>query len=341
MQPVPEHLRVKDVLGRPLSDLRVSVTDRCNFRCPFCMPAELYGFRYHFLPRAEVLSFEEITRLTRIFVQMGVTKVRLTGGEPLLRSDVEKLVAQLAAVPGVEDLALTTNGYLLAQKAQVLRDAGLQRITVSLHTLDDDIFGRMNGRGFTTQRVLDGIRKAAEVGLAPVKINVVVQKGVNDDTLVELARFCKDAGYTVRFIEYMDVGNLNGWRMDEVVSADEIVQRLAAELPIEPVERGYGDVALRYRYKDGKGELGVIASVTRPFCGDCDRVRLSADGKVYTCLFADQGHDLKGPLRAGASDDEIKAIITSIWSRRTDRYSEERAFHTTRARKEEMFRLGG
>ncbi len=337
--------QLTDKFGRPLKDLRISVTDRCNFRCPFCMPAEVYGERYRFLPKAEILTFEEIVRLTRIFVDLGVSKVRLTGGEPLLRNELEVSVAQLARIGGIKDLALTTNGYLLAQKAQALKDAGLQRVTVSLHSLDDDVFAKMNGRGYTTERVLEGIQQAAEVGLLPIKINVVVQKGVNGHTLVDVARFFKGLGHVVRFIEYMDVGNLNGWKMDQVVSADEIVQLIDAELPLQQLERNdRSEIALRYRYKDGSGEIGIIASVTKPFCGDCARIRLSAEGKVYTCLFASEGHDLKGPLRAGATDDELKEILRAIWSRRTDRYSEERTellAEGIHSRKVEMYQLGG
>ncbi|MFQ5859974.1 MAG: GTP 3',8-cyclase MoaA [Dehalococcoidia bacterium] len=336
---------VTDVFGRPLKDLRVSVTDRCNFRCTFCMPAEAYGERYHFLPKAEVLTFEEIARLTRIFAELGVSKVRLTGGEPLLRKDLELLVAQLASIQGVENLALTTNGYLLADKAEALKAAGLQRVTVSLHSLDDSVFGALNGRGISTHRVLQGIQRAAEAGLSPIKINVVVIKGVNGHTVTDVARFFKELGHIVRFIEYMDVGSLNGWRMEQVVPADDIVQMIDAVMPLEPMERAYqSEVALRFRYTDGGGEIGVIASVTKPFCGDCARARLSAEGKVYTCLFASEGHDLRGPLRAGATDDDLKELITGIWSQRTDRYSEERAellAKGARLQKVEMYHIGG
>ncbi|GBD11580.1 GTP 3',8-cyclase [bacterium HR23] len=331
-----------DRLGRPLRDLRISITDRCNFRCPFCMPHEALGFRYRFLPREDILTFEETARLVRIFVSLGVRKVRLTGGEPLLRNQVEKLIAQLSAIPGVEDLALTTNGFLLAQKARALKDAGLHRVTVSLHSLDAQVFGRMNGRGFGPQRVIEGIEEATRVGLGPVKVNVVVQRGVNDEEVVALARFCKERGYIIRFIEYMDVGSLNHWRLDDVVSADEILQRLSAVFPLEPLPRGYGDTALRYRYRDGGGEVGVIASVTKPFCGDCTRLRLSAEGKAYTCLFATEGYDLKALLRSGASDEEVRQHVIALWRRRTDRYSEERARKEARpARKVEMFQVGG
>ncbi len=334
---------IKDVFGRPLKDLRISVTDRCNFRCPYCMPAEIYGDRYHFLPKAELLTFEEIERLTRIFVGMGVTKVRLTGGEPLIRNEMEKLVAMLSKIEGIEDLTLTTNGFLLSQKAQALKEAGLQRVTVSLDSLDDVVFGRMNGRGYGTQRVLEGIQRAAEVGLQPIKINVVVQRGVNDHTIVDLARFFKDLGHIVRFIEYMDVGNLNGWKLDEVVSAEEMVGRINQAMPLEAMDRSYrGEVALRYKYQEGTGEIGIIASVSQPFCGDCTRMRLSTDGKLITCLFATEGTDLRSPLRDGASDDELMALIANVWSVRTDRYSEERALLTEkRSKKVEMYQIGG
>ncbi|MEK7814470.1 MAG: GTP 3',8-cyclase MoaA, partial [Chloroflexota bacterium] len=331
--------------GRPLRDLRISVTDRCNFRCPYCMPAEVFGASYKFLPKGELLSFEEITRLARIFVGLGVAKLRLTGGEPLLRNNLPVLVAMLSGIQGAEDLTLTTNGYLLAQMAQELKDAGLQRITVSLDTLDGEIFKKMNGRGFGAERVLEGIRQAEAVGLAPLKINAVVQRGVNDHTVVDLARYFKGTGHILRFIEYMDVGNLNGWKWDQVVSADEIVQRIDAELPLEPIESSYrGEVALRYRYRDGGGEIGVIASVTKPFCGDCTRARLSTDGKIYTCLFASQGVSLRDPLRAGASDEQLRDLLTGIWNRRVDRYSEERtelAALQNAPRKVEMYQIGG
>ncbi len=332
-----------DLLGRPMRDLRVSVTDRCNFRCTFCMPAEVYGERYRFLPKEELLTFEEIARLVRLFVALGVRKVRLTGGEPLLRSDLEVLVRKLAEIRGLEDLALTTNGYLLAQKAGALKEAGLQRVTVSLHTLDDEVFGRMNGRSFDTHRVQEGIQRAAEVGLGPVKVNVVVQKGVNDHTIVELSRYVKELGHILRFIEYMDVGTLNRWHSDQVVTADEIIRTIDAEMPLEPVARSYrGEVAMRYRYRDGGGEIGVIASVSKPFCGDCTRARLSAEGQMYTCLFATTSNDLRGPLRAGATDEELTGFLKKIWGRRDDRYSEERAsLEAPRPNKVEMYHIGG
>ena len=334
---------VRDLFGRQLADLRVSVTDRCNFRCTYCMPAEIYGERYQFLPREQVLSYEEIARLVKVFVNLGVSRVRLTGGEPLLRQDLQTLVAMLAGMEGVDDLSLTTNGYLLADQAQPLKDAGLKRLTISLDTLDDDIFRQMNGRGFGTQRVLDGIRAAEEAGFRNIKINAVVKKGVNDHTVVDLARYFKDRAHTVRFIEYMDVGNRNGWQMEHVVSSKELIHKLNEEMPLEPLRKAFlGEVADKYRYLDGQGEVGVISSVTEPFCGDCTRVRLSADGKIYTCLFASEGHDVKTPLRDGASDEDIEAILSGIWQVRTDRYSEERtALSGNRTDKVEMYHIGG
>ena len=334
---------ITDTMDRPLRDLRISVTDRCNFRCTYCMPAEIYGDRYEFLPRADLLTFEEIARLVRVMVRQGAVKVRLTGGEPLVRNDVERLVGMIAQIDGVDDLTMTTNAYLLADKARALKEAGLQRVTVSLDTLDDEIFRRMNGRDFGTKRVLEGLEAAQRVGLSPIKVNSVVQRGVNDHTLVDLARFCKERGYVLRFIEYMDVGNLNGWRLDHVVPADEIVALIGAEMPLEPVESGYrGEVALRYRYRDGGGEMGLIASVTKPFCGDCTRLRLSPEGSIYTCLFSNVGTDLRGPMRSGATDDDLQAIIRGVWSVRSDRYSEERASMTEPLRdKVEMYHIGG
>ena len=337
---------ITDLLGRPLRDLRISVTDRCNFRCPYCMPAEIFGEAYQFLPKEEILTFEEIARLAGLFVGAGVNKLRITGGEPLLRVDLPRLIGQLAAIPGAEDITLTTNGYLLAQQAPALAEAGLHRVTVSLDSLDEDVFKAMNGRGFGTRRVLDGIVRAAAAGLNPVKINAVVQKGVNDHTIVDLARHFKGTGQIVRFIEYMDVGNRNGWRPAEVVSAAEIVALIDAELPLEATEANYtGEVARRWRYRDGDGEIGVIASVTQPFCADCTRARLSTDGRLYTCLFATGGVDLRGPLRQGASDAELGSIIAGVWGRRRDRYSEERAGIAEtgpEARpKVEMYQIGG
>ena len=334
---------ILDLFGRPLRDLRISVTDRCNFRCTFCMPAEIFGERYRFLPKDDILTFEEISRVARLFVSLGVRKIRLTGGEPLLRDQLEVLVEQLASIEGLEDLALTTNGFLLSRKAQALKDAGLRRVTVSLHTLDDQIFGHMNGRGFGTGRVLEGIKAAEEAGLTPIKINVVVQRGVNEHTIVDLTRRVKEMGHILRFIEFMDVGNLNEWESEQVVTSREVIDLISREMPLEPVDKSYrGEVADRYRYIDGKGEVGVISSVSSPFCGDCTRARISAEGKIYTCLFASKGHDLRGALRAGTSDDDLIDIIKGIWGRRSDRYSEDRAsLSGSRAKKVEMYHIGG
>jgi cyclic pyranopterin phosphate synthase len=315
-------LALLDGLGRPLEDLRISVIDRCNFRCSFCMPP---GKEYEFLPKRELLTFEEIARLAGLFVALGVRKIRLTGGEPLLRAEIEKLVSMLAAIDGVEDLALTTNGVLLAKKARSLRAAGLRRVTVSLETLDDEVFARVNGVGAPVRAVLEGIEAAQREGLGPIKVNAVVMRGVNDHEVVDLARFFKARGCVVRFIEYMDVGTVNGWHPDEVLSAREVLDRVGAELPLEPVERAHpSDPALRFRYLDDGLEVGAIASITEPFCGDCSRARLSSDGALYTCLFATVGTDLKGPLRAGRSDAEILEVLRGVWRRRSDRYSEAR-----------------
>jgi cyclic pyranopterin phosphate synthase len=336
--------RPQDLLGRPISDLRISVTDRCNFRCGFCMPAHQ---KYHFLPRHQILSFEEIARLTRIFVGLGARKVRLTGGEPLLRSEIESLIATLAAIPGVEDLALTSNGYLLAEKAKSLAAAGLRRLTLSLHSLVPETFARLNGLDLPLATVLDGLRAARAAGLSPIKLNAVIMQGVNDHELLDLARFAREQGAIIRFIEYMDVGTVNAWDPTKVVSAREILELIDAELPIEPLGKSHpGEVAERWRYRDGGGEIGVIPSVTQPFCGDCSRARLSADGKLFTCLFGAVGHDLKTPLRDGASDEELAERIAAIWRLRQDRYSEERtaalrAGLFVPADKVEMFRIGG
>jgi cyclic pyranopterin phosphate synthase len=333
--------RLTDTLGRPVRDLRVSVTDRCNFRCVYCMPKEVFGRDYVFLPRAELLTFEEIGRLARAFAGLGVEKIRITGGEPLVRRDVETLVAMLARIDGL-DLTLTTNGALLAAKAQALKDAGLSRVTVSLDSLDDQIFRAMNDVDFPVTRVLEGIDAALAAGLEPVKVNVVVKRGLNEDGILPLARHFRGTGVVLRFIEYMDVGHTNGWRLDDVVPAAEIVAGIDAELPLEPVEPAYrGEVANRWRYRDGSGEIGVISSVTQPFCGDCTRARLSADGKVYTCLFAVQGHDLRALLRGGADDAELSASIADIWRARADRYSELRSAATADLPKVEMSYIGG
>jgi cyclic pyranopterin phosphate synthase len=331
---------VTDTFGRPLRDLRISVTDRCNFRCVYCMPKEVFGRDYRFLPRRELLTFEEIERISRVFVDLGVRKLRLTGGEPLVRRDLEVLVERLAALGDV-DLALTTNGAVLAQKARALAEAGLDRVTVSLDSLDDEVFRAMNDVDFPVARVLAGIDGAAEAGL-PVKVNVVVKRGLNEGSVVDIARRFRGTGHVVRFIEYMDVGATNGWRLDDVVPASEIVDVIDAEFPLEPIDRDYrGEVALRWRYRDGAGEIGVVASVTQPFCGDCTRMRLSADGKLYTCLFAVRGHDLRGVVRAGADDEELEHAIRAIWERRTDRYSELRTEQTSHLRKVEMSYIGG
>ena len=331
-----------DKLSRPLRDLRVSVTDRCNFRCPYCMPAEIYGERYEFLPRNDLLTFEEITRIVKLSTQLGVKKVRLTGGEPLVRQDVVELVSMIANLDGIEDFAMTTNAYLLSWMAESLKKAGLQRITVSLDSIDDEVFKKMNGRGFGTAKVIDGIAAAKEAGLDPIKINAVVQKGINDNTLVELASWCRDNGYTPRFIEYMDVGTLNDWKLDEVLPASEIVKIIEGEFSVTPIESSYrGEVAKRYRYKDGKGEFGVISSVTQPFCGDCTRLRLSPEGQIVTCLFADGGTDLRGPMRSNIPDEELLNIMSGTWSNREDRYSEIRTSMTSPRKKVEMYHIGG
>jgi GTP 3',8-cyclase len=331
-----------DQLGRPLRDLRVSVTDRCNFRCTYCMPREVYGRDFKFLPRPELLSFEEISRLVRIFVGQGVGKVRLTGGEPLLRRDLPTLVGQIAAIDGVEDIALTTNGVLLARNARALREAGLRRVTVSLDSLDDAVFREMSDAGVPVARVVEGIDAALAVGFAPLKINAVIRRGVNEAGVLDLARFARERGCILRFIEFMDVGTTNGWRLEEVVPAAELVARVDAEMPLEPVSPNYrGEVAGRYRYRDGRGEVGMIASVTQPFCADCTRARLSADGRLYTCLFAGDGHDLRGPLRGGATDAELSDLVGSIWGARRDRYSEARSERTAGLRRIEMSYIGG
>lgn len=331
-----------DTLGRPVRDLRVSVTDRCNFRCRYCMPREIFGADYQFLPRQDLLTFEEITRLTGVFTGIGVRKVRLTGGEPLLRHDLERLVAMLAAVPGIEDLTMTTNGALLARHAANLAAAGLHRVTVSLDSLDNATFTAGNDSPVPVAQVLAGIDAAAAAGLTPVKINVVVRRGVNDGEVAALARRFKGTGHIVRFIEYMDVGHSNGWRLEHVVPAAEVVAAIGTDMPLEAVGANYpGEVARRFRYRDGSGEIGVVASVTLPFCGDCTRARLSADGKVFTCLFATAGHDLRALLRGGATDEEITAALTAIWQARTDRYSEVRSADTVGLPKVEMSYIGG
>jgi cyclic pyranopterin phosphate synthase len=331
---------LRDRLGRPLETLRISITDRCNFRCVYCMPKEVFGRDYSFLERRELLTFEEIARIARVFARLGLRTVRITGGEPLVRRNVEGLVELLAAIPGLE-LALTTNGSLLPQKAEALARAGLARVTVSLDSLDDATFRALNDADFPVARVLEGIDAAAAAGL-PVKVNAVVKRGVNEDAVLPLAGRFRNTGHTVRFIEYMDVGSTNGWRLDDVVPADEIVRRIDAEWPLEPVTPARADeTARRWRYRDGAGEIGVIASVTQPFCGGCSRARLSAEGRLYTCLFAARGHDLRAPLRLGATDDALEQAIRGIWSSRTDRYSELRTAETASLPKVEMSYIGG
>jgi GTP 3',8-cyclase len=332
---------VLDTLGRPVRDLRISVTDRCNFRCVYCMPKEVYGRSYRFLERRQLLTFEEIERLSRVFASLGLEKIRLTGGEPLLRRELERLVEMLGAIPGV-DLTLTTNGSLLPQKARVLADAGLRRVTVSLDSLDDQVFRAMNDVDMPVERVLAGIEAAAAAGLSPVKVNMVVKRGVNEDSVLPMARYFRGSGHILRFIEYMDVGHTNGWRLDDVVSAAEIVATIGAELPLEPIEPNYaGEVARRYRYRDGSGEIGVIASVTEPFCGACTRARLSAEGRLYTCLFATEGHDLRALVRGGASESDLAEGIGRVWRARADRYSELRSAETADLPKIEMSYIGG
>jgi cyclic pyranopterin phosphate synthase len=335
-----------DALGRALRDLRISVTDRCNFRCTYCMPAEVFGRDYPFLPRGEVLTFEEIVRAARVFIDLGVQKLRITGGEPLVRRDLPTLIEMLATLrlPSGEppDLTLTTNGSALAGLARPLAAAGLGRITVSLDSLDDEVFGRMNGVDFPVSRVLDGIDAARDAGLAPIKVNMVVRRGLNEASAVPMAAWAREAGIVLRFIEYMDVGHSNCWRLDDVVPAAELVAWIGAEWPIEPADAGYrGEVADRWRYLDGRGEFGVISSVTRPFCADCTRARLSADGKLFTCLFGVSGTDLRTVLRSDAGDEGLAEAIAAVWGSRTDRYSELRSEATRELPKVEMFAIGG
>ena len=335
-----------DRLGRPLHDLRISVTDRCNFRCVYCMPKEVFGRDFAFLPKELVLTFEEIERLARIFVELGVSKLRITGGEPLVRRDLPRLIEGLAAIRRPDgrdlDLTLTTNGAALASLAQELAAAGLRRITVSLDSLDDATFRSMNDVDFPVARVLAGIAAGRDAGLAPVKINMVVRRGLNEASVLPMARWARSAGHILRFIEYMDVGHTNGWRLDDVVPAADIVATISAEMPLEPLEPNYpGEVANRWRYLGDDGEIGVIASVTQPFCGACTRARLSADGNLYTCLFGTEGHDLRGAMRGGASDDDLRDLIAGVWLRRADRYSELRSASTRDLPRPEMFALGG
>ncbi|MFN2418362.1 MAG: GTP 3',8-cyclase MoaA [Candidatus Limnocylindria bacterium] len=335
-------LTVLDTLGRPMHDLRVSVTDRCNFRCVYCMPKEVFGPDHAFLPRAEILDFEEIERVVRACVALGVRKVRLTGGEPLVRRNLESLVARLAAIVGIDDLTLTTNASMLAGHAESLADAGLHRVTVSLDALDDETFKAMNDVGFGVSRVLDGIVAAEEAGLGPIKLNAVIRRGLNEHAIGDLAERFRGTGTTVRFIEYMDVGHSNGWRLDDIVPATEVVAAIDGRWPLEPVAAEYrGEVAQRYRYRDGAGEIGVINSVTQPFCGDCTRARLSADGQLFTCLFATAGHDLRSIVRSGTTEADLAEAVRVIWTGRDDRYSELRTLETVELPKVEMSFIGG
>jgi cyclic pyranopterin phosphate synthase len=332
---------LRDTLGRPMRDLRISVTDRCNFRCVYCMPREVFGRDYAFLDHADLLSFEEIARTVRILREHGIEKVRLTGGEPLLRRKIEALIEMLAAIPGL-DITLTTNGALLEKKAQSLYDAGLKRVTVSLDSLDDAVFKAMNDADFPVAKVLDGIAAASAAGLAPIKINMVVKRGLNDGSIVSMARHFRGSGHILRFIEFMDVGHTNGWRMENVVPSAEVVARIDAEFPLHAMDANYsGEVASRWLYADGAGEIGVISSVTQAFCRDCTRLRLSTDGKLYTCLFGTHGRDLRAQLRGGRSDEEVSRFVAGIWQARGDRYSEIRSTETVGLEKVEMSYIGG
>lgn len=334
--------RVGDTWGRPLRDLRISVIDRCNYRCPYCMPADIYGEGYEFLPRRHWLTPGEIKRVAGLFMQLGVTKIRITGGEPLLRRDVIEIVGSLSSLPGLQDLALTTNGSRLAAQARDLREAGLKRITVSMDSLDEGVFRTMNGDRGGVAQVLEGIDAAQREGLSPIKLNVVIQKGRNEHTALDLLEHFRGTGIIVRFIEYMDVGTLNGWQAGEVVSSKVLLDRIAARWPLEALESNYrGEVAKRYAFTDGQGEIGFISSVSEPFCGDCHRSRLSAEGTLYTCLFANRGTDLREPLRAGVSDADLVGLLQNVWRNRADRYSELRGEKITREQRVEMYRMGG
>ena len=331
-----------DHLDRPLHDLRISVTDRCNLRCTYCMPKEIFGRDYHFLPHDQLLTFEEAARISRIFVDLGVRKIRLTGGEPLMRRELENLVAMLGAIDNLEDLSITTNGSFPIKRVRSLKAAGLRRMNVSLDALDDETFTAMNDVNFPVAKVLAWIEASAEVGLNPVKINMVVKRGINEHAILPMAHYFREKGHVLRFIEYMDVGHSNGWRLDDVVTAREIHDLIHAELPLEPLEANYsGEVAERYRYADGSGEIGIIASVSQPFCGACSRARLSADGQLYTCLFAIKGTDLRSLLRGGASDQELRQAVSQVWQKRIDRYSELRSAQTADLPKVEMSYIGG
>ena len=334
-----------DKFRRQIKDLRISVTDRCNFRCPYCMPAEIYGESYQFLPKNKILTFEEITRLTKIFVDLGVSRIRITGGEPLLRKDLPVLINQIASINNISDLSLTTNGYLLERLSQELVDSGLNRVTVSLDTLDQKVFKQMSGRNLDINKILSGIESASSKGLSPMKINCVVKRNVNENSILGLINYFKNTQHIIRFIEYMDVGNLNKWNLSEVVSSKEILEIIKKDFSVQPLEASFkGEVATRYSYlsNDGiKGEIGIISSVTNPFCSSCTRARLTTDGKLVTCLFSNSGLDLKKEIRAGKNDKYIKEIITNYWEKRTDRYSELRSQKTSKNKKIEMYQLGG
>ena len=339
---------IKDKFNRPLRDLRVSVTDKCNFRCPYCMPAKIYGEGYSFLPNHELLSFEEMSRLIQIFAAFGLKKVRITGGEPLIRPNLETLIQLVSAIKPSLDISLTTNGYLLKDKAVLLKQSGLHRLTVSLDTLDDEIFKKMNGRDVSVSKVITGIKAAEDAGFFPIKINAVVQKDVNFHTILDLAKYFDERGHILRFIEYMDVGTLNSWSAEDVVSAEEILSAIDKEMPLEPLPSNYtGEVASRYRYKGSGNEIGIISSITQPFCSDCTRLRLSPEGKLATCLFTQLGTDLKAPMRSGLNDSEIAEIIANVWKNRTDRYSELRSSKKTNSKQSdkpqrvEMYKIGG
>lgn len=333
---------ITDHLGRQLKDLRISVIDKCNFRCTYCMPKEIFGDDYMFLPESELLSFDEITRVAEQFAMLGVEKIRITGGEPLLRKDLDQLIARLTAIPGINDIALTTNGVLLTRKAKKLKEAGLKRVNISLDAIEDEVFKQTNGRGVVTSPVLKGIEAAQKAGLK-VKINMVVKKGMNDSQILPMARYFKGHDIILRYIEFMDVGNHNGWDLKNVISKQQIIDILKEEMPIVPIDANYyGEVASRYKYEDGEGEIGVISSVTDSFCSTCTRIRLSADGKLYTCLFASGGYDLREELRSNITDSELGTNMRSIWKKRADRYSDERTeLKQTNRKKIEMSYIGG
>lgn len=335
---------ILDQLNRPIRDLRISVTDKCNFRCPYCMPIDVYGDDYEFSPKQEILTFEEIIRLSTQFVKAGVNKIRITGGEPLIRKNLDDLIRELNKIEGLDDITLTTNGWFLSDWATRLKEAGLKRITVSLDSLDKEVFGVLNGRGYEPERVLDGIKAAQAAGLDPIKVNAVVKRSSNYESIVPLAEYFRGTGVIIRYIEYMDVGTRNNWKLDEVVPSREVIDLISKRWPMEPMEPNYtGEVASRYRFEDGAGEVGVISSITQPFCGSCTRARLTTDGHLVTCLFAPGGQSLRDLLREGADDERIYQTIVDHWSARDDRYSEERTANTpmTSRKRIEMYQIGG